>query len=161
MKKLTGWLLILMIGFTACEGPMGPEGPQGRDGKNGRDGESTQWFVNDYDVFERDWTIINEGYVGAFFEYKINIPELTGFVFDEGAVICYLVEEVSYDGGKKSLIQSPLPYTIYGEYYDDGFPYSENYSYEVGPGYIRFIVKYSDFSNDIPPTRTFHVVLMW
>ena len=154
MKKLTGLLLIVIMGFTACEGPMGPEGPRGRDA------ESTQWFVNDYDVFERDWTVINKDLVGAFFEYKINIPELTGFVFDEGAVICYLVEEVIYDGGKKSLIQSPLPYTIYGEY-NDGFPYSENYSYEVGPGYIRFIVKYSDFSNDIPPTRTFHVVLMW
>ena len=152
MKKFAGWLLFITMGFMSCTGPMGPEGPPGY---------STEWFVNDYDVLSEKWIPREDVNVGPFFEYTVNIPELDDFVFNEGAVVCYLVHNVSY-AGRTTLVQSPLPYTVYG-LYDDGFTqYSENYSYEVGPGFIRFITKYSDFDTGIFPLNcTFHVVLMW
>ena len=156
MKKLTGWLLLIIMGITACEGPMGPMGPEGRPG------ESTQWFVEDYDVLFNQWKPASEegdGYFFHYFEYEVAVPKLTDFVFDLGFVGCYLYQEINYEG-KWTEVQRPLPFTIYG-FDDDDSPYSENYSFEVRPGYIKFIVKYSDFSDFPPLSCTFHVVMMW
>jgi len=160
MKNLLGWLLVMMLGITACEGPMGPPG---RDGKDGKDAESTQWYVGDFEVSSKDWNLVfeemddNEWYL---FEYEFRVPELDNFIFTQGAVVCYLVQFFSY-GGNPVRTHCLLPYTIYGEY-DNGFPFSENYSCELRTGYINFTVKYSDwFPELLPPDRTFHVVLMW
>ena len=161
MRKLFGCLLVVMMCFAACEGPVGPPGKDGRDGKNGADGVSTEWFWKDYDVLSNQWkeyTEEGDGYFYYYFEYEYSIPQLTEFVFDEGAVVCYLVQEIN-SNGRKTLVQRPLPYTIYG--FDNDVPYSENYSYEIRPGYIKFIVKYSDFDEIQPLSCTFHVVMMW
>ena len=158
MKKLLGYLVIAIMGFTACEGPAGPPG---RDGYDGRDATSTEWFVNDYDVYSNQWeagTEEGDGYFFHYFEYEVRIPELTEFVFDKGFVGCYLVQEINHNG-RNILVQRPLPYTIYGN--DNGVDYSENYSFETRVGYIKFIAKYSDFSEIQPLTCTFHVTMMW
>ena len=155
MKKVLGWLLAIMTGITACEGPMWPMGPPGPSG----DGYETQWFIRDYDILSHQWELVFDQNMGSLFQFEIPVPEITKFVFDEGAVLCYLVQEIS-SGGRTSLVQSPLPYTFYGEI--DGFFYSENYTFEVRTGYINFIVKYSDFDTEIKPLScTFHVVLIW
>ena len=159
MRKLFGCLLVVMMSFVACEGPVGPPG---RDGRDGIDGEFTYRFTNDYDVWFDEWISSSEegdGYFFYYFEHEISIPQLTKFVFDEGFVGCYLVQEIVYENGKKALVQRPLPYTIYG--FDGGEPYSENYSFEIRTGYIKFIVKYSDFGEIQPLSCTFHVVMMW
>ena len=157
MKKLLGCLLVVMMCFAACQGPIGPMGPPG---KNGIDGESTQWFVKDFQVLSEHWVAVYDDLMGDIFEYEFRISELTGFVFDEGAVVCYLVQNINY-GGKATVVQSPLPYTFFGEYH--GKLYSENYTYEIRPGYINFIVKISDFDTQAqqPLDCTFRVVLMW
>jgi hypothetical protein len=152
MKNLLGCLLIVMLGFTACLGPIGPEGPPGKDA------ESTQWSISDYNVSKNQWVPKTDLDFGPFFECEVYIPDLTKFVFDEGAVTCYLVWSV-IENGKATFVHSALPYTRYGD--DSGYLYSENYSYEVKPGFIKFIAKYSDFSAVPPMDCTFHVVLMW
>jgi hypothetical protein len=164
MKKLIGLLLVVMMGVVACEGPMGREGQRGRDGKDGKDGESTQWWVGDFTVLTNDWVRLNDD-DWYFFEYEFSFPELSNFVFTDGAVIGYLVQNVSYNGGPATRVHNLLPYTVYGEYLENGYvvSYSENYSFEVRPKYINFIVKFSDdvAPNYRPDSRTFRVVLMW
>jgi len=153
MKKLFGILAIAVIGLAACEGPMGPPG---------KDAESTQWFVRDYNVLSDQWserTEEGDGYFFYYFERDVAIPQLNEFVFDKGFVGVYLKMNVRRDG-RNIHVQRPLPYTIYG-IDEHGNPYSENYSFEIRPGAIRFIVKYSDFDEIQPLSCTFHVVMMW
>jgi hypothetical protein len=151
MKRITGILLALMACIAACEGPMGPPG---------EDGYAPGLYVNDFTVFSEDWELY-ENEDGPYFEYEFAVPELTRHVFDTGAVVCYLVQEKSYDGRTSFLTQNPLPYTYYGMY-DDGVLFSENYSYEVSEGYITFIAKNNTFDNRLRPlNRDFHVVIMW
>ena len=150
-KKLLGCLLIVMMWITACEGPMGPAG------RDGRDGIGTNWFVEDFEVLSEHWIPVYDPVMdGDIFEYSFNFPKLSKIIFEEGAVICYLVQNIN-----KNVIQTPLPYTFFGEY--QGILYSENYTYEISPGYINFIVKISDFDTQTqPPLRCiFRVVLMW
>ena len=152
MKKLFGLILIVMLAFTACEGKMGPPG---------KDGQSTEWFVCDFEVDHNDWAVVSED-DWYFFEYEFKVPELTKSVFKDGATVCYLSQEVTYDNGRTyNRIHCLLPHTVYGEY-EDGTAYSENYSCELREGYINFVVKYSDISPDLkPPSSRFHVVMMW
>ena len=153
MKKLFGHILILMMGFAACQGPMGPAGPPGRDG-------AADWWVGDFVVLHNDWKMVDDD-DWYLFEYRFSFPELSNFVFNDGAVIGYLVQHIRYGGGSPVRTHCLLPYTVYGED-DDGYPYSENYSCELRPGYINFTVKYSDYVPHIkPPDRTFRIVLIW
>ena len=158
MKRLLGCLLLIMIAMSACEGPAGPMGPPGMDGF---DGESTQWYITYCEIDPRDWNFVNDDLMGDFFEYTFDIAEITPFVFQKGAVVCYLEQNVTYQGEPTRAIQTPLPYTFYGDY--EGVLYSENYTYEVRPGYINFIVKISDFNTEEqqPLPCKFRVVLMW
>ena len=157
MKKLIGCLLVVMMGFAACEGPVGPPG---RDGMDGLDGESTQWAYVDCEILSEHWESAYDDLMGSFFQYEFSIPKLTSFVFEKGAVVCYLVQKVNY-GGRTTIVQTPLPYTFYGD--SQGFLYSENYTYEIRQGYINFIVKISDFDTQAqqPLDCTFRVVMMW
>jgi len=155
MKKLFGYLILAMMLISACEGPMGPPGKDGLDGRNGRDGKdgtSTQWFIQDCEVFSEHWKRVTDPLMGNIFEYGFNISKLSSFVITDGAVVCYLIQDN---------IQTPLPYTFFGEY--NGFLYSENYTFEASPGYINFIVKVSDFDTEFqqPLKCKFRVVLMW
>ena len=151
-------MFLVTFVFSACQGPMGPVGPPG---KNGSDAEATQWLIASFEVKSEHWRVVHED-DWYFFECEISFPELTEFVFKEGAVICYLIQHIQYDGEKNpTRIHSLLPHTVYGEL-DDGWPYSENYSCELRPGWINFTVKYSDWAPEwSPPTRQFHIVLMW
>ena len=156
MKKLFGYLIVAMMVISACEGPAGPMGPPGADGRNGRDGTSTQWFIQECEVFSEHWKRVTDPLMGEIFEYGFSIPKLSSFVINEGAVVCYLTQTV---GNVK--VQTPLPYTYYGR--DGDYYYSENYTYEVSTQYINFIVKVSDFNTKIqqPLDCKFRIVLMW
>ena len=162
MKRLLGFLFLVMLGFTACEGPMGPPGRDGADGRNGRDGwdgldgESTQWKIIEFDVLPEYWSRVTDDLMGNIFECGFQFPELSKFIFDKGAVVCHLIQ---YLNG--AYIQTPLPYTYFGE--TNNVLYSENYTYEIKPGSINFIVKISDFDTQAqsPLGCIFRVVLMW
>ena len=148
MKKFLRLMLIAMLVFSAC----------GKDGKDGRD---TVFVVRDFHVPSQtnNWQITNDDLMGSFFECRVLVEEITGDVFDNGAIICYLLQNVNY-GASTSVVYTPLPFTFFGE--DEGYLYSENYTFEVSPRYINFIVKVSDFDTgaQLPLDCTFRVVIM-
>ena len=167
VKKFLGFLLIVMIGFAACEGPMGLagiDGIDGRDGTNGRngtdgtdgkDGASANWLITDFTVLSDHWIDVSDDLMGDLFVYEFQLAELTEFVFEQGTVVCHLLQTVNSEA-----VQTPLPYTFYGE--DAGYYYSENYTYEIRPRFITFLAKISDFSTvQKPLSCKFRVVLMW
>ena len=156
MKKLLGYLLLAMMLISACEGPMGPPGRDGRDGINGKDGTSTQWFIQDCEVFSKDWIPVNDDLMGNIFEFGFSIPQISKFVVEEGAVVCYLIQKLG-----NTSVQTPLPYTFYGR--DGDYLYSENYTCEIRQGHVNFIVKVSDFNTQAqqPLGCRFRVVIMW
>ena len=146
MKKILVFFAIaLMVAASiACEG------------KPGKDGNDAIFKILDFDVESEEW---NEH--DGIFKYDFPMPEFSGKIFDEGAVVCYLLW---FEGSVP--VQSPLPYTFFGVDEDiDGndYFYSENYTFEVKPGYITFIVKISDFQTGFqqPLPCSFRVVLLW
>jgi len=171
MKKLTRWMPVIMIvilGITACEGPMGPMGPEGPAGKPGKDGVADWYVPDDIEIKSNMWRLIYDDNKNPYYECRVSrssyFKEISQsefeFIFDKGLIICYLVQWVSYDGAKPILVQNPLPYIVYGD--DGGFLYSESYSFEVlRTGHIIFTVKYSDFAEIRPDDRIFHVVMLW
>ena len=152
MKKLFKWSLVLVLVFSACK----------------KDEGQIEVFVRDFSVLSRNWEVVYDDLMGTFFQCEFVFPEITGPVLANGAVNCYLKQNVN-----NSIIQTPLPYTFFGEdliffedeEYDiyDLYHYSENYTFEVRPGFINFIVKISDFDveSQLPLPCEFRVVLIW
>jgi len=149
MKKFFGWMLVVMLVISAC----------------GKDGKDTVFLVLDIDVpsHTNSWRMVRDEITEdfLFFECRVPVREITGDIFDNGAVLCYLVEYVGY-GNTTIPIQSPLPYTLFRvDYEDNEYYFSENYTFEVSPGYINFVVKVSDFwDGEYPLNCTFRVVIM-
>ena len=149
MKRLILWSLVFVIGITACEGPAG------------RDGRDVERFVEEFVVYSEHWIQGEEEgdeYFFKYWEFEFSVPQITNDVLTRGTVNCYLIQEITLNG-RTSIVQRPLPYTIYG--IGDEGPYSENYSFEIRRGNIKFIVKYSDFEDIQPLHCTFRVVLIW
>ena len=153
MKRLLGCLLIVMIGLTACQGPMGPVGPPGKNGIDGIDGKNaapTEWYIETFRIFLKDWKragALNE--IGSYYYFIFDVPEITEDIYYDGLVICsYLyTDDAGYD------VQTVLPFT---GYFIDGIGGDENrfamyFSYSVTPtvgrfpGTIEFRVTFSDF----------------
>ena len=138
MKKLRGWLLMVMIGITACEGPMGPAGPPGRDGTE------TLWWIKDFTVTSRMWELVGSpDEIGSYYRCIFDVPDLTAAIYDDGGIICYY----RYVDDFGDEVQTPLPYTYYDMVIENGveFPYSVQFSYDVTPGSIAFKLVFSDF----------------
>ena len=159
MKKFFGWILIVMLVFSACA-------------KDGRDGKDAILIVRDFNVPSQTnkWVSGYDNLMGDFLECTILVNEITGDVFDNGAVLVYLVQYIEI-GNELIPIQTPLPYTLarWALYYCDDvddescwIDYTENYTFEVSPRHINFIVKTSDAGFPIhePINCTFRVVIM-
>jgi len=149
MKKLLCCMLVVVLLLGGC----------------GKDGKDAELIVLDFIVMSNQWDeyeFKDDRYFYYFWKSpEIHVPQLTGKVFDEGAVLCYMLQNL-IEGGRPQVVQKPLPYTINGFYDDNGYdvPYSENYSFQIRPGYITFIVKYSDFGELRPPRGDFRVVIL-
>jgi len=162
MKRLLGFLLLIMMVISACQGPAGPMGPPGRDGLDGV-GEVTYWKVKDFTIARNSWELIGDGdEIGSYFYYVADVHELTNDIFENGAIICYY--RYRDDFGEN--VQTPLPYTYYDIIVNgkDEFPYSVQYSYDVTPGSIAFKVVFSDFytaDNKPPATCNFRLHLIY
>ena len=92
----------------------------------------------------------------SYFYYDLNVPKLTNEVFDYGIMNAYLTM------GSKSKV-SPLPFDdFYLDHNDNNHRWTEQVTCEFAPGRVRFIVKYNDFSLDVPPyDYTFMIRFMW
>ena len=144
MKKLI-FLLIIPFFALACEGPMGPPG-------------YANLWVNYYTVESNRWILDgNPDAYGSYYYYRINIPQLTDYVYDDGSVVVYL--DYSDD------VQAILPSTVNHGKDVNGYDYlwEERFDCEISPGYIDVLVTRSDFrtKDNRPDTYRFKVVLSW
>lgn len=162
MKRIFGFLLLIMMVISACQGPAGPVGPPGRDGLDGV-GEVTYWKIKEFTIARNSWDLIGiPGEIGSYFYYVADVPELTNAIFEDGAIICYYLYMDDFGDN----VQTPLPYTYYDIMVNGGveYPFSVQYSYDVTPGSIAFKVVFSDFytaDNKPPATCTFKLHLIY
>ena len=156
MKKIIG-LLMLLVAFTACEGPMGSEGPMGPEGPAGSgDGVVEGWKNITFTVKSEDWQLINNMDGDPYYMYEFQWDELTDYVYEEGIVLGYLFTQV---GGIETM--TPLPYVLHRQD-AKGNQWTETYTYDVSPGYVAFYATYNDFKvQEKPATMDFRVSILW
>jgi len=163
MKKLLGCLVMFVLFFTACEGPMGPAGRDGRDGWDGKDGVETKWWIKDFTIAKKDWQLVGKpDDIGSYFRCIFNVSEITRDIYNDGAIIAYY--RFVDDFGDE--VQTVLPYTYYWMDVKGGieYPYSVQFSYDTTIGSIAFKLTFSDFytfENGPPATCYFKLVLIY
>ena len=116
----------------------------------------TQWKPINIPVKATDWKLV-ENATETFYEATYNVPELTTFVFDKGAVVAY------YKFNENSKTTLPFVKTTVGT---DGIPYTETYScdFNLGnPSTVTFYIEASDAGkyNGNPPAANFQLILIW
>lgn len=149
MKKIIG-LLMLLVAFTACEGPMGPEGPQGPPGEGG--GIVEGWRYKDFTVDSQDWQLSDDG---TYLWFEFPWDEIDEYVFENGLAIGYLRSAMG-----STVTHTPLPFSI--DCTDGKASWQETYTFDYCPGSVAFYVNYSDFQLDVRPAEmTFRVVILW
>ena len=149
MKKIIG-LLMLLVAFTACEGPMGPEGPQGPPGEGG--GIVEGWRYKEFTVKSQDWKLSDDE---TYFWCEYPWDEVTDYVYEEGLAFGKLYTTV---GDAETL--TPLPYSI--DCTDGKVVWQETYTFDYNPGWVAFYVNYSDFQMDVRPgDMKFRVSILW
>ena len=153
MKKIL-LLMTIAIAALSCEGPMGPQGPKG---------DVADWFVNFYVVGERSnqyeygyWESLGDGK----FQCVFDIPELDDFVYNEGIVNVFFMQDMDTNNE----IQVGFPHIFF--YEDYGKTYTATYTFDMQKikgkmGSIAFNVAYSDFIDAPPPACTFRVAMIW
>ena len=164
MKKLIGCFMMLMLAFTACEGPMGPAGRDGRDGWDGKDGAETKWWIRDFTIAKNDWRLAgNPNDIGSYFYCIYDVSEITRDIYNDGAIIAYY----RYVDDFGDEVQTVLPYTYYDivvDDYDNEFPYCVQFSYDTTVGSIAFKLVFSDFYTKEygpPASCKFRLVLIY
>ena len=112
-------------------------------------------FSWDYTVYQQDWDVGKDDDSGNYFFYEFKVPQLTQYVYDNGVMQAFL--RMNGDN------LSPLPFDDF--WYIDAFKSydrTEHVTCEFRPGYITFILKYSDHSLDTPYyDYKFRVRFMW
>lgn len=139
MKKLI-LLSLVAIFVVSCQGPVGPEGPQGA---------GTNWKIINLVANKSDW-VNNPDPNGKFYSCHFSMPEITSSVFNDGAVITYLLDNT---------VQQPLPYTRHFQNTAGNFTRTVDFDYSEGG--INVYVTNSDFAVDPPISMNFRVVLTW
>ncbi|MCD8044214.1 MAG: hypothetical protein LUH10_14270 [Tannerellaceae bacterium] len=151
MKRIYLLLLLVVFGFSACEGPAGPPGADGLD---------SEWYVKFIEVPANKWVLTydSDG-LNPRYEYTEKISQLTDWVYDESVFAAYIIHNynTSYE------TQSPLPYVLAAETVYPGNLFYEwieiiDCNFEIGS--VTFYLTYSDFDVSYSPgDRAFRVVL--
>lgn len=129
---------------------------------NNQNLEFTQWKIVNITVDKNDWQWNDEA---GQYEAVANIPELTQFIYENGAVLGYVF--IGEQG--KDEVQKLLPYVnTYSAEDDMGnwLTFTETIScdFQLGsPSSVGFFIKASDLVNDpsAPQTYHFRIVLVW
>jgi len=110
-------------------------------------------YTKNFTVKISDWHIGTDDESGNYFYYEFAEPNLTQTVYDFGVMIAYLRMN---DGNL-----TPLPFN---DYWKEGeYMWTEQVTVEFRPGYVTFILKYSDHATNITPyyDYMFRVRFMW
>ena len=135
-KKWTALSVVMIVLLSSCVKEEYPES-----------------FTRDYIVKKADWKIGEDDDSGFYFYYEFREPSLTQEIYNKGAMQAFLKMR---DGNL-----TPLPFN---DYWKEGdFAWTEQATVEFRPGYITFILKYSDHAVDIAPyyDYTFRVRFVW
>ncbi len=124
--------------------------------------EFTNWKIININVAKDTWTWNDQA---AQYEAVANIPEMTKFIYENGAALAYVF--IGEQG--KNELQKPLPYVnTYSVTDDAGNPvtFTETIScdFQLGnPSTVAFYIKASDLARDFdaPQNYNFRVVLVW
>ena len=110
-------------------------------------------FTQDYTVHKDSWNVGRDDDSGNYLYYEFREPNLTQFIYDQGAMQAFLFMN---DGNL-----TPLPFNDY--WVDGDYMWTEQVTCEFRPGYITFILKYSDHATDILPyyEYRFKVRFLW
>ncbi|WP_102407441.1 hypothetical protein [Parabacteroides bouchesdurhonensis] len=147
MKKNLLLLFMMLLAFTACEGPAGPPG---------QNGTGMTWFVKTYTIRENDWKLYSDpDGRNSFYKCEVRVNDLSNDIYLDGNVFAYWIQ----NPGRNDEVQTPLPYTIPLENtYDERW--SEIINFDFMPGSITFYVTYSDFATSVAPGEAqFRVVM--
>ena len=120
-------------------------------------------FTGEYTVRSEHWQLKDtpptpqdpaETSVYTFFYCDFEVPELTSYILDWGVTAAYFVY---WENNKQILTPLPLD-----DFYMDNYMWVEQATCEFSVGWVRFIIKYSDFDLETQPaTYTFKIKLMW
>lgn len=113
----------------------------------------SQWqIVPSIIIKSTDWQV-EENKKERYYYCTVELPQLNGNIFDEGAVLAYY----KYDNDNKTTL--PFVKTKIGE---DGIPYTESYGCDFGVGTVTFTFEASDAGQyDVLPTAEFQIVLIY
>lgn len=118
---------------------------------------ATSWEIINYNIKQSDWKWNEES---SQYEVVAELPELTEFIYENGAIIGYVF--LGQQG--KDEVQKLLPYI--NTYTDDGQTFTETISFDVqldDPSTVAFFIKSSDLFKDpeAPQNYNFRIVLIW
>jgi len=108
-------------------------------------------FTEVYRIYAKD--MIQKTELGmVYFEYEFQEPNLTNEVFEYGILQAFLYYKKN---GKDTLC--PLPFSDF--LVDNGYQWEEQFTVEFQPGYIKFIQKISDYSDELPVSDFYEVLV--
>jgi len=165
IKLICVWCLFI-LGMSSCNNsPTIIQGAQWKiaDCKVDTFGSDTGWQYTYYTDYRPSM------YNNNYYYVKYYIPDLSEFVFMDGNVQCYLIEDIGYN----EKMQRQLPFTRHKEIIDHdtvvGY-YTETYDCVYGVGWVEFNYIASDFAYEgslgkqkitQPNPCTFRVVMTW
>lgn len=111
------------------------------------------WKIIDVDIPYNSWTCYTDQYGRPYYEANVHVPEITSFVYSDGFVLCYLIENNS---------QKPLPYV---RHYKNakGESWTTTIDFEYNVGYLHVFYTNSDFNylEGEPDFTKLRLVLQW
>lgn len=150
MNKIALYLF-LIIGLFSCKGE------DGRDGRDGTNGAGSNLFTKTITINKDQWLLDGEpNELNSYYFARVKVPELTSEVLNSGLKQVFIQP---YEG-----LQLLMPNTIHRGISNNGEEtlWSEHYKCEYEVGYITFIVSYSDFITETPPSaESFKLFLNW
>lgn len=125
MKTITLFISIIAL-ITLNYSCIGIDGIDGRDGQDGRDANVGAAI---FDIEPSAWNGNIDGFVTS-----LNIPEIDNYIFENGAVLVYMLRNENYDD--KSFNQ--LPYTWLSN------SFTEYIDFDAYIGYIDITLRWVD-----------------
>ena len=113
-------------------------------------------YTQSYTVSKGNWNIGRDDDSGLYFYYEFSESNLTRYIYENGIMQAFLLMN-----GENL---TPLPFNDYWiDEYNPDYMWTEQVTCEFRPGYVTFILKYSDHDIDEPPhyDYTFRVRFMW
>ena len=110
-------------------------------------------FSKDYTVKQNGWSRGDDDESGIYYYREFPVPELSEYIYDHGIMQAFLV----MNNGNLS----PLPFDDFW-LLGNGTYRTEQVTCEFRPGYITFILKYSNHASDTPYyDYKFRVRFLW